>query len=529
MDEVPFGASDGLLEIISQLNTTEDARVAEFIDNSLASYFYHLNKTKKLSKSHHLKINLKIQLREISIHDNAGGINDKELQRALMAGIKPTYQKGLNEFGLGMKIGAFFFTRRWSILTKAIGENERKGIVIDLDKINSNQNIQSKAPIQRTRVSYGTKSGTTIKLGNLKNPIDKKTKEKIKIKIISRYRKFIKQNKISIYFNDEKLKYEEPQVRYKENFIELKNWELNDRKGKKPKKLKWERKIKFKFGTSKGNENKYSVSGVIGILEKEGTSRKANGLFYFRKGRCVREHIFPENIFGISKSSNRYKRTFADLDFSDNVPISPDKSKFNLRSEDEEDFELKLLKELKDPKLNIHQESDRTLDSYDELARQRDIKNKKDNEFREQNREVDIQGGATVLGKQSSDKINPIKTEEKPELINHTLPYKIGNNRYKYTLKSFRSKNLQTKPFVTYEKAPDYSLKQRHYLNLSSQLVREYLSVNIKNDSGVKLLALYLVQSAVFLIEEEKFTERGFKKFFNLMNKIMLELPPTID
>ena len=36
MDEVPFGASDGLLEIISQLNTTEDARVAEFIDNSLA-------------------------------------------------------------------------------------------------------------------------------------------------------------------------------------------------------------------------------------------------------------------------------------------------------------------------------------------------------------------------------------------------------------------------------------------------------------------------------------------------------------
>ena len=67
MDEVPFGASDGLLEIISQLNTTEDARVAEFIDNSLASYFYHLNKTKKLSKSHHLKINLKIQLREISI------------------------------------------------------------------------------------------------------------------------------------------------------------------------------------------------------------------------------------------------------------------------------------------------------------------------------------------------------------------------------------------------------------------------------------------------------------------------------
>ena len=64
--------------------------------------------------------------------------------------------------------------------------------------------------------------------------------------------------------------------------------------------------------------------------------------------------------------------------------------------------------------MNIHQESDAgPLDSYDELARQRDIKNKKDNEFREQNREVDIQGGATVLGKQSSDKINPIKTEEK--------------------------------------------------------------------------------------------------------------------
>ena len=34
-----------------------------------------------------------------------------------------------------------------------------------------------------------------------------------------------------------------------------------------------------------------------------------------------------------------------------------------------------------------------------------------------------------------------------------------------------------------------------------------------------KLLALYLVQSAVFLIEEEKFTERDLKKFFNLMNK----------
>ena len=74
-----------------------------------------------------------------------------------MAGIKPTYQKGLNEFGLGMKIGAFFLQEDGLFLPRQLEKMREKGIVIDLDKINSNQNIQSKAPIQRTRVSYGTK------------------------------------------------------------------------------------------------------------------------------------------------------------------------------------------------------------------------------------------------------------------------------------------------------------------------------------------------------------------------------------
>ena len=126
----------------------------------------------------------------------------------------------------------------------------------------------------------------------------------------------------------------------------------------------------------------------------------------------------------------------------------------------------------------------------------------------------------------------PIDIDEKPELVNHIVPYEINNVKYQYTLKTFRSKKLTGKPFLTYNKAIDYKPNKRHYiinLNLSSQLIREYLSERIKNDTGVKLLSLYLIQAAVFLIEQENLNESTFQKFFDQMNKIMLELPPVID
>ena len=60
---------------------------------------------------------------KILIEDNAAGINRQDCDRAFKAGAAPDEKdKGLSEFGMGMKTAALWFSKSFEVQSSALGE-----------------------------------------------------------------------------------------------------------------------------------------------------------------------------------------------------------------------------------------------------------------------------------------------------------------------------------------------------------------------------------------------------------------------
>ena len=68
--------------------------LAEFVDNAVQSYINEKRRIIKNKKTFKLKINIKKIGKKIEIHDNAAGISDDDLERALTPGKPPANSKG---------------------------------------------------------------------------------------------------------------------------------------------------------------------------------------------------------------------------------------------------------------------------------------------------------------------------------------------------------------------------------------------------------------------------------------------------
>ena len=98
---------------------------AEFIDNSISSYIQNRELLEKVNGSNYkLKIELDFDEEdEITISDNAAGIDAKNWKRALEPGDIPDDNKGLNEFGMGMKYSAVWLSNMWKLDSKHINDD----------------------------------------------------------------------------------------------------------------------------------------------------------------------------------------------------------------------------------------------------------------------------------------------------------------------------------------------------------------------------------------------------------------------
>ena len=113
--------------------------LSEFVDNSVQSY---IDKKKSIQIVDKKKTELKIKIsidsiqKEISILDNAGGINRENFQRAIK--MNPNIQHGkdnLSKFGVGMKTAAIWFSSNWQIETSALNSKEKLLSEFDLNKL----------------------------------------------------------------------------------------------------------------------------------------------------------------------------------------------------------------------------------------------------------------------------------------------------------------------------------------------------------------------------------------------------------
>lgn len=293
--------------------------ICEFIDNSTQSFFDH-NELKQLV------INIDFANDFIRIRDNAFGMSTSELEKALELGDKPKFDSGRNQFGMGMKIAAIWFSDKWKITTKKMGEKFESAVTITMnDLLNGNE-----IPIF-TKASPSDLHYTVIELLELdKRRITKKSAEKISQFLSVIYRNDLLSGKIKIFLNEDEL--------IVDNYEFAKADDGSD----------YKTDIDFSFIFE---DKEYSVKGFVGISKVGSTSDTKGGFSLLDNGRVIIP-FWKDHKIVKSSNSYSYQRLFGELSLI-NFNVTNDKQNF--------DWDNGLFDEFKD-------ELSRRTDSMSKLA-----------------------------------------------------------------------------------------------------------------------------------------------------------------
>jgi hypothetical protein len=287
-----------VLSVLRHLNYRSWFALAEFVDNSLQSY---LSKQAELKKLHGSKFKLSVQIdidpnkpARISIRDNASGIGYKDFGRAFRPAAVPPDVGGLSEFGMGMKSAACWFSSRWHVRTKALGETVVRTIRFDVDKIVHDQ--IEELEIEEEQADRN-EHYTEVVLDDLYHVPVRKTLAKIKEHLTDIYRTFIRDGVLDLKFGTESLKFEEPTI-LRAPFIKEPNGAVRT----------WRKNIRFDFGDD------LKISGFAALRDPGNYAR--SGFALFRRGRLIQgsgdEGYRPPLIFA-QPGSYRYLRLFGEL------------------------------------------------------------------------------------------------------------------------------------------------------------------------------------------------------------------------
>ena len=335
--------NSSILSVLSHLNYKAWFAVAEFVDNSLQSYFSNRERLRELHGEGFV-LNIRVWLDQkndlIEITDNAAGIKAEDFPRAFRPAEIPADRTGLSEFGMGMKTAACWFTHTWNVRTKAIDEDVERSIRFDLNDI-----VSSKLDELQVIESPAHKDDhyTVLRLEGLgkKFPV-KRTQKKLRDHLASIYRMYLRTKEIELYFDEDQtpLKYEETEVQFAPSY---------NTPDTPP--IQWRKTIDFELAVGR------KVWGFAALRNEASTSHA--GFALFRRNRLIvgsdDETYRPSEIFG-NANSFRYQRLFGELHV-EGFEVSHTKDGF--RWEDfEEEFLTQLRDHLRDANLDLLKQAD---------------------------------------------------------------------------------------------------------------------------------------------------------------------------
>ena len=298
-------------QYFTRLNYLEWYALAEFVDNSTASYFAH---EKELQGKLTVEINYDPVTDTITIEDDAYGMELDDFKRAILLESVPTIQGGRNEFGMGLKTAATWFGRKWTVESTEFNSKNLYIGCMDLDKIIENKTNSIDIYVNETEKELHYTKITIEKLNR------KLSTKKIKNKIIeilqSMYRRDIESGKIEILYNGTTLVFEEYEPLYFRNKT-------------------WKKDLDFTFLY---DEKQYRVTGFVGILNKGGYDKA--GFALFRRNRVIigglGENFKPKEIF-IQDQSQISLKLYGEINM-DAFEINQAKDGFSWDSELQELF-----------------------------------------------------------------------------------------------------------------------------------------------------------------------------------------------
>lgn len=305
LDNINIRPGVTILSVLKHLNYKPYYALAEFVDNAIDSYLKNEDKLRRIEGGNfklRIDIGFDTNNKRITIKDNAAGINSNDYQRAFRTAETPPDNTRLSEFGMGMKSAACWFSDKWQVKTKALGEDIERKVSFDISKI-----VEDKIQELRINTKYAELNShyTVITLFGVegKMPI-RRGLGKVKRHLASIYRDFLRKGVLDLYINDEKLSYSTPKI-LNTPYFETSNGE----------KITWKQEVDFDFGDD-SNGGKLSAKGFVAIMET--MSAKDSGFALFRRGRVIEgsadnDEGFRPPVLSGSIGSHRYKRLFGEL------------------------------------------------------------------------------------------------------------------------------------------------------------------------------------------------------------------------
>lgn len=308
--------------------------LAEYVDNSIASFLHHKDLLTKLNPKGKLSVYITIDVDNdtIIIEDNAFGIEAKDYDRAFELANIPLDSSGLNEFGMGMKVSSIWLSNLWSVETSAYGESVKKTLVFDLNEVVKDERLSLDVQLEPL-ASDEHYTRVTLKSLSQNKPSSRQL-QYIKSHLTSIYTKFIRDGILDLYINDVLQELED---------LKILNAPYYKTPDEKP--IKWCHEVNYDFPKFNGEPNEmYRVHGFIGILETMSTSTN-NGFLLFRRGRVIGssyDNRYRPKVLCGDEGSPRYKRIFGELEI-EGFNVSFTKNSF--AEDDEFELFIKLLKE----------------------------------------------------------------------------------------------------------------------------------------------------------------------------------------
>ncbi|MBI3234311.1 MAG: ATP-binding protein [Bacteroidetes bacterium] len=341
-----------ILESYKRLSYKDWFAFAEFIDNSTQSLRNHKQELTSILEDEGKILTVDIDYNNsktdgfIKITDNAFGMDENELMRALILGKRPVNDKERSKYGLGMKTAAFWFGDAWEIKTTQFGNDKIFSIRIDLDEIlqqekkyyesikNGEQQLeQFKPKLNFVSTDCDVKEhGTTIIISKLNRTITPAKANKCQEYLRSIYRVDLVRNNLDLIFKGEHLTWDQNAI-----FKKL----LHDSEDKP-----YYRNLSFIINGKK-------VNGWAGVLKKGG--RQIAGFSLLQADRVIQgwpnnyknSTLFGDQEGGINNLVNQ--RLFGELNL-DGFEVSHTKDEILFTDNEEAELDNQLLSELGDYK-----------------------------------------------------------------------------------------------------------------------------------------------------------------------------------
>ncbi len=300
--------------------------LAEFVDNSTQSYE---NDSEELDAAYEedgegLEVRITYERKGVEpvfrIADNAMGMNYDELQHALVVASPPTNPNGRCRYGMGMKTASCWIGNRWTITTKRLGETREYTVEVDVRKIEAGD------PSLKTSTIEGIdpeKHYTRIEIFDHHREFKGRTIGKIKDYLKSIYRQDFRRDTLSLFYNDEILRWQEFDSRLRTN-----------RAGEV-----YRKDFTFKIDDK-------TVHGWAGILDKG--ARADTGFSILHADRVVKgwpNAWRPERIFGHNRNDLLNQRLLGEIHL-DEFEVTHTKDNIQWYGDDEEKVEKELQQQI---------------------------------------------------------------------------------------------------------------------------------------------------------------------------------------